>query len=243
MSGATIFDTETTSIDEPEVIELAWTGPLQALPPPDQSIERVRFRPTKPIELGALSTHHILDEELQGEPVWQIGAWTPPLQTEYLIGHNVDFDWKAIGSPPHYKRICTLALSRRLWPEADSHSLAAMIYFHCIERRVAREELKAAHGAAADVEFCCRLLGNILGRLPGVTSWAELYEESERARIPTHMSFGKYGPYEAWAKINGGPMRCADVQRLDRGYWHWLLERCDQVRDDPYLRKALTEIA
>ena len=117
MSTATILDVETTGIDEPDVIELAWMGPIHAFTPPDQSIEQRRFKPRKPIALGAMAAHHIFDEELASEPEWS-GSWMPP--GEYLIGHNCDYDWKAIGSPP-MKRICTLALSRRLWPDLDSH--------------------------------------------------------------------------------------------------------------------------
>lgn len=237
MSCALILDTETTGVEEPDVVELAFAGPLHAFSPPELVIERMRFKPRKPITLGALATHHILDEELEHEELWP-GTWAPPEGTDYLIGHNVDFDWKAIGSPP-VKRICTLALSRRLWPNVDSHSLGALTYHFAVDRRVAREELRKAHGAGFDVELCLRLLTAILAAMPKIQSWERLWDASEKARIPTHMTFGKYGPHEAWAKVNGGPMRCDDVRRNDPGYWSWLRDKCDQVRDDEYLRRAL----
>lgn len=235
MSTALLIDTETTGIDEPDVIELAWMGPLHAFSPPTQPVQCQRFKPRKPITLGALATHHILDEELAQEPEWS-GTWSPP--ADYMIGHKVDFDWEAIGKPDNVKRICTLALARRLWPDLDSHSLAALTY-HFTDRHEARELLKSAHGAATDVELCCRVLGQILRAMPKIASWDRLWDASERARVPTHMTFGKFGPDEAWAKANGGPMPCADVRRLDPSYYSWLMNKCDQVRDDPYYQKAL----
>jgi len=237
--SAIVVDTETTGINDPEVIELAWMGPLRTLDPPDEAIECVRFRPSKPISLGAMAAHHIIPEDLVSLPQWP-GTWTPPAGTEYLIGHNADFDWKAIGSP-HVARICTLGLSRALWPDLDSHSLSALTY-HFTDHYEARELLHQAHNAARDVELCCRLLTQVLSALsPRPTTWHELWIASEKARVPERLTFGKYGPDSDWAKaMNGGKgMRCAEVRRADRGYWEWLLAKCDQVRDDPYLQKAL----
>lgn len=240
MSSALILDTETTGIDEPDVVELAFLGPLQAFSPPELLIERLRFKPRKPISLGALATHHILDEELEQEAPWP-GTWSPPAGTDYLIAHNVDFDWKAIGAPP-VKRICTLALARRLWPAVDSHSLSALTYHFAVDRRKAREELRHAHGAGFDVELCLRLLTAILAAMPKVQSWERLWDASERARVPTHLEFGKYGPKSDWAKIAKQPqgMLIAELKRADPDYRRWLLSgKCDTVNDDPYLRKAL----
>lgn len=237
MSCATIVDVETTGFDAPDVIDLAWMGPIHAFSPPDQAIEHRRFRPRKPIALGALAVHHILEEDLIDAPEWT-GTWAVPLGTDYLIGHNVDYDWAAIGSP-NVKRICTLAFARSFWPELDSHSLGAMTY-HFTERHEARDLLRGAHGAARDVELCCRILVQVLRRLPHVTSWEQLWQASENARVPLRLSFGKYGPYEDWSKKTGEPgMLCAKVRSYDPGYWNWLMSKCDQVQDDPYLRKAL----
>lgn len=242
MSSALILDTETTGLTDPDVIELAWMGPLHAFSPPDEPVQRVRFRPRKPIELAALATHHILDEELEAEPQWT-GAWSPG-PADYLIGHNVDFDWKAIGSPS-IKRICTLALARHLWPELDSHSLGALIYHFFPDRKAAREFLKGAHGAARDVEACCQVLVRVLAERREVCSWEQLYQLSETARIPTHLSFGKYGPYSDWARITGHPrgILISTLRKMDSPYLSWLLNgKCDQVNGDEYLRRALEAV-
>lgn len=70
-----------------------------------------RYNPGKPITFGALATHHIMDEELVD--CTPVASFTLPGHMDYMIGHNVDFDWEVNGRP-EVKRICTLALARKL---------------------------------------------------------------------------------------------------------------------------------
>jgi len=216
MTKAIIFDTETTGKNNPVMIEAAWIK-LDGIKPFSLSDKfNQRYNPLKPIELGALATHHILDEELQGCPDYT--EFTLPANTEYIIGHNVDYDWNIIGNPD-IKRICSLALSRRVWPELDSHNQSALLYF--LDRHNAREKLKNAHSALADVENCAFILEKIIAKL-GVTTIEELWAISEQARIPTHMTFGKH--------------KGVAIADIPRDYKTWLLNQ-DNV--DSYLRKAL----
>lgn len=212
--GAIIFDTETTDVDAPEIVEAAWIGMDDSLDRVDQYCER--FKPSKAISLGAMAVHHIMDEDVADCP--PSSSFALPAGTVYLIGHNIDFDWRAIGEPP-VKRICTLALSRSLWPQADSHTLSAMAYL--LERERARELLRNAHSALADCDTCHIVLGHIVAKL-GVSTFEALWQASEKARVPTVMAFGKHKG-----------MRVAD---LPRDYRDWMLRQPDI---DPYLRKAL----
>lgn len=218
MSKAIIFDTETTGINEPEIVEAAWLR-LASFECSDVIEESEKFKPSKPIELGAMAVHHIMDEDLVN--CRPSSSFRLPDGTEYLIGHNVDFDWGAIGKPD-VKRICTLALSRYLWPDIDSHSQSAMLYF--LDRDNARERLVHAHSAAVDVSNCHIILQHIVRRLPEVTSWEELWLCSEKARIPKVMPFGKH---------KGTP-----IEKLPADYRAWLLRQPDI---DQYMRKALTQ--
>jgi exodeoxyribonuclease X len=216
MTKAIIFDTETTGKNDPKMIEAAWIK-LDSLQPFSISQKfNQRYNPMKPIELGALATHHILDEELKDCP--DCTEFSLPNATEYIIGHNVDYDWNIIGNP-NIKRICSLALSRRLWPELDSHSQSAMLYF--VDRQNAREKLKNAHSALADVENCAFILEKIIAKL-GVANIEELWTISEQARIPSHMTFGKH--------------KGVAIADIPRDYKTWLL---NQDNIDSYLRKAL----
>lgn len=239
---AIILDTETTGITEPDVIELAHTAPIESPLTPEPAVHCLRFMPRKAISYGALATHHIFGDELAQCPQWS-GSWSPGEQIGYIVGHNVDFDWKAIGSP-NVKRICTLALSRHHWPHVDSHSLGAMTYATATHesKYELRDQLKFAHNASVDVALTHRLMRVIVANL-GAHDWAGLWQLSEAARVPIYMGFGKYGPHEAWAKARGGPMKCADVRKADPSYYSWLVTKCDQVRDDPYFLKALTGAA
>lgn len=238
--SAIILDTETTGVDAPDVIELAWiplvpefTNPMvgpSGLIAPGTATFCDRWKPRKPISLGAMAAHHIIEADLQGYPEWP-GSWELPGGSEYLIGHNIDFDWKAIGSP-EVKRICTLALARKLWPEIDSHSLGALTY-HILPHKEARELLRSQHRALDDAWLCHRVLCAELAAMPLITSWERLWAASEKARVPTHFTFGKYGPK------NGQPgIAIAEVIRMDPGYISWCLRDCDQCKDE-YWQRAL----
>lgn len=231
---AGVIDTETTGVEEPDVIQLAWlpllpvfTGAPETLRGEGVVVTLNRYRPRKQISLGALATHHILDEELEQETPWT-GSWTPPAGAQYLVAHNVDYDWKAIGSPD-IKRICTLAIARKLWPDIDSHSIGALIY-HLYPRREARAMLRGAHDAAIDADLCYRVLLAELQMMPKIVSWDRLWEASERARIPTYMPLGKYGPKDGKRGI-----LISEVRKADPDYVSW----CLRQDFDPYLLKAL----
>ena len=124
MPKAIIFDTETTGLDSPEVIEAAWLEVTSLSPLTLGGSFEQRYKPSKPIGLAALATHHILDEELAdcaASSTFQL-----PKDLEYLIGHNVDFDWAVAGSP-EIRRLRTLNLASAVWPELDSHKHGAYL--------------------------------------------------------------------------------------------------------------------
>ena len=216
MPKTIIFDTEATDKNNPIIIEAAWLE-VEGFEPFTTGLSWVqRYNPGKPISLGALATHHIMDEELADCP--PSSSFLLPSDCEYMIGHNIDFDWSAVGCPD-VKRVCTLALSRRLWPDIDSHNQSALVYY--LERALARELLKNAHSALADVMICSLIVSHICGVL-GVRSIEDLWKESELARIPTVMPFGKHKG-----------LLLTDVPG---DYRDWLLNQADI---DSYLRKAL----
>lgn len=219
---AYIFDSETTGLIAPHLVEAAWLkiGAVSGLPITEQFLQR--YKPAKPIELGALSVSHILDEELADCSPHD--SFSMPSDTQYIIGHNVDYDWRVIGEPD-VKRICTKALSSMLWPLADSHTQSAMIYLHF--RDQAAGLLRNAHAALDDVKNCRKLLGVIIDTLAAkrgsaIEDWEELWLISEEARIPTVISFGKHKG-----------MAIAD---LPSDYRSWLLKQNDL---DPFVLKAL----
>lgn len=216
MSQAIIFDVEATDKKDAVIIEAASLD-VTSLAPFEVSNPWVqRYNPGRPISLGALATHHIMDEELVHCPA--SNSFRLPAGTKYIIGHSIDFDWEAIGSP-EVKRICTLALARSLWPELDSHTQSALLYY--FERDTAREQLKNAHSALADVWICSKITQQIIAKLKPA-SLDSLWEMSEKARVPTIMPFGKHK----------GEL----ISALPSDYKRWAL-RLDNITG--YLRKAL----
>lgn len=220
-----ILDTETTGFNEPEVVEMAYLEVNY----PELRVQNAfdeYYMPSKPIELGALATHHILMSELEGSK--HSNTCKLPNNVEYVIGHNVDFDLKVLGADENLKRIDTLALSRYLVPDLDSYSQGAMMYYFMGDS--AKERLKEAHNALADVCNCRELLIQLLqvinednGLFPETIE--HLYQLSELARIPKVLHFGKF--------------KGQDYKSLDQGYVTWWLTKSD-TPPDLYQRKALT---
>lgn len=215
MTSAIILDTETTDSDPDtcEVMELAWKmydGP---------GVFQRRYRPDHAPKWGALAVHHIMWSDTEGlDPSGVALSDVHPVT--YWIGHNIDFDWKALRKPHGQKRICTLALCRSLWPECDSHSLSAMAYFLLGANEETRQLVKRAHSALDDVLLCEKILGVIM-TVAKIDSLDELYLESEDARIPRVMTFGKH--------------KGKRIEEVDRGYVKWYRGQDDT---DPYLLEA-----
>jgi len=209
-----IIDTETNGAEKPEVIELAYAEPGKAA-------AVARFRPQVPSTWGALAVHHILPEDLEF-CIPSTEAKLPPCQ--YIIGHNVDYDWDALGRPP-VKRICTLAIARFLYPTLESHKLGALYYMLRGATEQTRSALRDAHSAAADVYFCEFILQRMLNaHRPELTvaPTEELWAFSEDCRLPRIISFGKY---------KGTP-----INKLPSDYVAWMHRQPDM---DPYVIAAL----
>ena len=215
-----IVDTETTDASpDAEVIEIA-TAELDAPTGALYNRFTMRFRPTRPISFGAMATHHILPSDLEDCLPASHAAFKPEIR--FIIGHNIDFDWHALGEP-NVKRICTLALARALWPTLDNHKLGTVLY-SLIPPQDARARLRDQHNASADVENVATILACIATEMKP-TSWGDLWRMSEDARVPRYITFGKHKPKEGEP-----PKPYAD---LPRSYLEWMLKELDM---DQYVK-------
>lgn len=182
------------------------------------------FSCPEPIALGALATHHILETDIAEKPSFD--TFKMPQGVQYLIGHNIDYDIKAIQKcQPDFtvKGICTLALCRMVWPELP-YTLSAMYYHVMDDLELARKHLRHAHNAKADIYFTGVILKTLVEQL-GIKDMNSLYIMSETARIPKYITFGKH--------------KGTAIKELDPSYVTWLLRQDDL---DPYLRKALVTL-
>ena len=168
-----------------------------------------------------MAVHHILESDIAGKPGYE--TFRLPSDVQYVIGHNVDYDIQAIklaDKSVNVKAICTLALSRMVWPD-DAHNLSALIYKFTNGSVKARESIRNAHNAKQDVLLTAVLLKQIC-KVLGVKDMQSLFLFSEQARIPTHLTFGKH--------------KGTAIKDIPADYVVWLLKQDDL---DPYLRKAL----
>lgn len=233
-----VVDVETTGNNDPDVIQIC---AVETRPPLAPVNERIRtlvayFNSRKAFEPGALAVHNILPEDVAGFPEYrdsEIYRFFAD-QVEYVIGHNIDSDAGAMGLQSVVKRICTLAIARRLWP-SYSHKLAALVYALTppAEWSDVRDVVRKAHNAVADVELTCRLLDFIYEARPELkraTDFEPLYRFSERCRLPDRMPIGKHGRRP----------ECPEGDRLvdiPPGYIQWAFKNMTSI--DPYLRHSL----
>ena len=181
------------------------------------------YQVNQPISYAAMAVHHILESDLVDQPLYT--SFELPADTTYIIGHNVNYDMAAIArcgvETQDIKAICTLALARKVWPQADAHNISALIYLISKGSDRARELLKGAHRADADIILTANILMHIVHHL-NIHNIDDLYLASEQARIPTKINFGKH--------------KGSLIQDLPHDYINWLLRQDDL---DPYLKKAL----
>ena len=222
---AIILDTETHTLNG-QPIEIAY-APIEVnqgqLSLDKSQIFDQLYTVDEPISYAAMAVHHILEEDLVGQPHYS--SFQLPQDTIYMIGHNIDYDLRAIEKcgvdTSHIKAICTLALARRVWPEAEAHNISALIYMISKGSAKAREMIKKAHRADMDIILTANILNQIIHQL-NIQSLEELYTISEDARIPRSLNFGKH--------------KGTLIADLPSDYVQWLLR---QTELDPYLRKAL----
>jgi DNA polymerase-3 subunit epsilon len=88
-----------------------------------------------------------------------------------LVAHNAAFDrgfWQAemarasVEPDPAHEFACTVLLSRRLWPEAKSHSLGELVRFH--DLRFSGRAHRAMADARVTAELLLRVRTEIAGR-------------------------------------------------------------------------------
>jgi len=108
--------------------------------------------------LTGISNAMLANAPESGEVMHQLARFTAGCP---LVAHNAAFDrgfWLAemaragIAPDPAHEFACTVLLSRRLWPEARSHSLGAMTQFHGLSFT------GRAHRAMADARVTAELL-------------------------------------------------------------------------------------
>lgn len=178
------------------------------------------------ITYGSMAVHHILESDLINQPDYR--SFKLPTETQYIIGHNIEYDMNAIArcgiDIQSLKSICTLALARQVWKNLDAYNMSALVYYVSKGSEKARQMLKNAHRADADIILTANVLMHMLKELQ-VNNMEELYQISEQALIPTTIHFGKH--------------KGTALTDLPKDYVDWLLSKDDL---DSRLRQALENL-
>ena len=229
MGKVLILDTETTGISDPVIpIEVAYIeiGKFENLKI-KKSFRQLYNPGDNKIDYSAMVTHNIIPEDLVKKPIYT--EFKLPENVEYMIGHNIKFDYKVIGSPENIKLIDTLQISRKLFPDLDSHKQGAILYY-LLDHKKARKILKNSHSALHDVKICRIILEHFI-RITNVKSFDELYEYNNIAKIPDKMPFGKH--------------KGVSLLDLPKDYIMWLLNKYEtqyNTKLDEDLRTELMKL-
>jgi exodeoxyribonuclease X len=219
-----IADTETSGLsDDAMPCEIAWIEIDDEL----QVLDRVHslIDPQRPISPGAMGIHGITNLMVAEAPT--LGEFYEFIQPSIkyaklgLIAHNLQFDARFI--TPHAGEVpfslCTLRLSRHLWPECENHKLQTLRYF------LADQGLEGgdAHSAMGDVETCLSVL-----RFARDKFGLSLYEMAELSQRPIKVEVMPFGKHRG--------ERLAEVPS---SYLSWLLKQPDV---DPDLRASIENL-
>jgi len=222
---AVIFSADTSGLTAPKLVQANWlpVSSIDSMHPTVESIPvaivQEQFNPGQPIEFGAMGKHHITDEDVAGAPPAE--SFYLPEGTKFMISHNVDADWQVIGMP-NVKRIDTLAIAEKLWPELDSHRLSALTYY--LHKETARKFGKNPAHSQVELSSCWYLFSRIVDELrdrgalsDGLGETASNFEDvwniSETARSSYRLTFGK--------------LETTPIHEVPPDYKNWLLAKPD----------------
>jgi len=212
---ALIIDTETDQGRDPRPIQVATINVTTGF-------EWMQyFNSGRSISPAVIKVHGITDADVSGYERFELDQFELP---EYLIGHNVRFDWRVIGSPSA-KLICTVRLARVAFPEWSAYSQSK-----CIEQLLGKSEASkmtiAAHDALGDARMCHLLYQACCTRLEiAPTDFAAAHEISNAANPVSKMPFGKH---------KGKP-----IKEVPISYVKWMIGNIHNLQ--PSLHSALTK--
>ncbi|PKG36118.1 MULTISPECIES: putative quorum-sensing-regulated virulence factor [Psychrobacter] len=179
---ALVIDTETDQGRDPRPIQVATINVASGF-------EWMKyFNSGRSISPIVIRVHGITDDDVAGLERFDLAQFELP---KYLIGHNVRFDWRVIGSPSA-KLICTVRLARVAFPEWSGYSQSK-----CIEQLLGKSEASkmtiAAHDALGDARMCYLLYQACCERLEvAPTDFAAAHAIANKANPVSKMPFGKH---------------------------------------------------
>lgn len=208
-----VIDTETTSI-EGEVIEIASVDIVngEICNPISDFV-----RPSEPISFEAMAIHHITEEMVADAPPIA-DVIDKYLGADIYVAHNAAFDREKL---PQITApwICTLKLSRKLWPEEKSHGNQYLRYRFGLDPHV--PDGLYAHRALYD----CYVTATTLLYMNSLAHW-KVSEMRDITNNPSLLHIMKFGKHK--------DQTFADIGANHPEYFRWCLSNMDLNEDQKY---------
>ena len=208
-----IIDCETTGTDatKDKVIEIASVDVSRA----GISNSRKTFvNPGIPIPPESSAIHHIIDEDVQGAPTYEVAIKQFVMgPADYFIAHNASFDASFLGDDLGSNWICTYRCALRIWPDLPTHSNQGLRYQLGLISPfgMPRKEI-SPHRAIDD----CIVTAAIFLEISKKAKWSDILRWSQEPALQTRFTWGKHRG-ERW-----------DAVPAD--YLNWIR---DKMVDDP----------
>jgi exodeoxyribonuclease X len=222
-----IIDTETTSPD-PETCGVVEVAAVRLSAEDLSVIDRLEYLvdPECDIDPGASAVHHLTREILAREGARPWNDEAGPALAEFVGGeplcaHNAEFDRVAL--PAAYAPwLCTLRLSRHLWPRLKSHGLQYMRYHFGLQ--VDTGPL-APHRAMADVLVLAEFLRLAIAEYKAQQRIEEepidVFELIRFAQLPISVQVFPFGKH-----------RGTLIEDVPRDYIQWALNNIQDMDQD-----------
>lgn len=214
-----VCDMETTGFPpDAAVCEVGWTdvrksggGWSVGLP------EAMLVNPGRPMPPDARSIHHIGDNDLIGAPPITTGfrKLTDGFPSAF-VAHNHIFE-RAFFAGGETPWICTLKVSRRLWPECPAHTNQCLRYYLGLE--IDNDLAMPPHRAGPDTY----VTGFILVEALKLASVEDMMAWTSAPSLLPRVTFGKHRG-QAWSDLPGD-------------YLSWLVNKSDMDADTKFTAK------
>jgi len=175
--------------------------------------------PDRPISRQAMAIHRISEEMVIGKPPIE-EAINRYHGSAYYVAHNASFDRRMLPEM-HGEWICTMSLSRQLWPGIKYGNQALR---ESLQLDVTPPSDLHAHRALYD----CYVTAALLIRIMHTTGW-DAADMVARMQPKSGMDTFPFGKYRG--------RKIEEVAKRDPGYLKWVLKNIPNLKAD--LRSAM----
>lgn len=226
------FDTETTGVENPRLVQLAYSGYNDK----GKSGNHL-FKPPIEIDFHAMATHHITPEMVQDKPLFadsQVKQWLKKKEKAYVwVAHNSEFDCLVMKNEGVDITYCidTLKVARKILLQEDgkqypSYALQYLRYRLGLYRY--ETENFIAHDAYSDIMVLRILFQHILNTMRAEKNAADGSQDSIILNEMVTMTKGfSYIQIMPFGKYKG--MEIVDMVRSDYDYSLWCIKEVQDV--------------